>query len=77
MQLLGCFQITLKVLGRYMNRPVYVFSGLAKQHASLGMDFVREQQLYIEADHVFFKKFPLQESVSCSTCDYRRLFQVH
>ena len=62
MQLLGCFQITLKVLGRYVNRPVYVLSGLAKQHAILGMDFVREQQLCIEADHVFFKKFPLQES---------------
>ena len=67
MQLLGCFQITLKVLGRYVNRPVCVLSGLAKQHAILGMDFVREQKLCIEADHVFFKKFPLQESVSCST----------
>ena len=67
MQLLGCFQITLKVLGHYVNRPIYVLSGLAKPHAILGMDFVREQQLCIEADDMFFKKFPLEESVSCLT----------
>ena len=50
-------------MGYYVNRPIYVFSGLAKQHVILGMDFVREQQLCIEADHVFFRKIPLEESV--------------
>ena len=28
------------------------------------LDFVWEQQLCIEADHTFFQKFPLQESMS-------------
>ena len=76
MQLFGCFPITLKVLGLYINRPVYVLSGLEKQHAILGMDFVREQQLCIEADHVSFKKFPLEESVSCSTLTVPEDFSV-
>ena len=30
----------------------------------------------IEADHVFFKKFPLQESVSCSTLTAPEDFSV-
>ena len=53
-----------------------MLSGLAKQHAILGMDFVREQQLCIEADHMFFKKFPLKESVSCSTLTAPEDFSV-
>ena len=53
-----------------------MLSGLAKQHAILGMDFVREQQLCIEADNVFFKKFPLEESVSCSTLTAPEDFSV-
>ena len=59
MQLLGCFQITLKVLGRYVNRPVYVLSGLARQHAILGMDFVREQQLCIRAQRLINLEIPV------------------
>ena len=54
MQLLGCFQITIKVLGHYVNRSNYFLSGPAKQHAILSRDFVCEQQLCIEVDHVFF-----------------------
>ena len=66
MQLLSCFQMMIKVLGCYVNHPIYILSGLAQHHAILGVDFVREQHFSIEADHVFFCIFSLKESVSYS-----------
>ena len=50
--------------------------GLAKQHAILGMDLVCEQQLCIEDDHMFFQKFPLEESVPFSTLTEPNYFPV-
>ena len=53
--------MTIKFLGLYVNCPIYVLSGVAKQHAIFGMDFVWKQQLCVEADHVIFqKKFHLK-----------------
>ena len=56
-QVVGQFMITVSFPeqdGRVVNRPFYVFRGLANHAMVLGMDFIREQQMVIEADHVFF-----------------------
>ena len=56
--LAGCFKINIRVLGREFQRPIYVIDSLSKCAGILGIDFIREYQLCILADHVFFTSLP-------------------
>ena len=76
MELLGCFQFGLRILGRSMQRPFYVIRGLNRTQAILGIDFVREQQLVIDVDHVFFKNLPKPEQAMCATLRAPRDFGI-
>ena len=76
MGLVGCFMFNLRILGRHFYRPLYVIRGLARTMAILGIDFIREQQMVIDADHVFFKSLPKNEQFQCATLRASRDFGV-
>ena len=44
----------MRILGRTFFRPFFVVKGMAKTEVILGYDFIREGQLAISCDHVFF-----------------------
>ena len=45
----------MKFLGRRIRRPMYVLRGLARQKAILGIDFMKEQHLTVDASGPHFK----------------------
>ena len=70
----------IEIVGRYMLnlefpkqddrtvcRPIYIVTGLAHHAMILGMDFIREQQMIISADHVFFQSIPQEHELSAIT----------
>ena len=66
----------LHTVPRNMQRPFYVIRGLNRTQAILGIDFVREQQLVIDVDHVFFKNLPKPEQAMCATLRAPRDFGI-
>ena len=50
--------------------------GLNRSQAILGIYFVREQQLVIDLDHVFFKNLPKNEQAMCATLRAPRDFGI-
>ena len=41
-----------------MQRPLYVVDGLTSSTAIFGIDFIREQQLVVAGDDIFFRRIP-------------------
>jgi len=66
MQIVGCFQMTMTVLDHVISRPMYVISGLDSVPVILGIDFLREQQMVVDAGNVYFKKPSVAEAASLS-----------
>ena len=69
-QIVGRFMLKMEFPlqdGRVVTRPFYVVSGLYNHAIILGVDFIREQQLMISADHVFFQNLPEESQVSLLT----------
>ena len=58
MKMVGCFNMQIRIHDRYFKRPFYIVRGLAQRKAILGIDFIRETQMVIEPDHIFFKEMP-------------------
>ena len=54
------------MLGREFYSPMYVIDGLSKCAYILGIDFIRDSQLCISADHVFFSNLPATGNMMCS-----------
>ena len=48
-QIVGRFYCTMNFQGRQIRRPKYVLQGLAGHKAILGIDFVKEQHLAMDA----------------------------
>ena len=67
LQLVGCYEMTIRVLGRVVQRPFYVISGLSKSQAILGIDFIREQQMVISSDHIFFQNLSPKDDYRCAS----------
>jgi len=67
LQLVGCYQLRMRVLGREIERPFYVISGLSKAQAILGIDFIKEQQMVISPDNVFFQNLSPRDVYKCSS----------
>ena len=53
-QIVGRFYCTMIFQGRQIRRPMYVLRGLARHKAILGIDFVKEQHLSIDASGPHF-----------------------
>ena len=53
MSIVGRYNMRIRVLGRTIVRPMYVLSGLSRQKAILGIDFIKEQQLIILPEEVY------------------------
>ena len=64
--LIGCFRIEVQVLGRSFERPFYVIDGPSKCEGIFGIDFIRETQLCISGDHLFYQKLPFMDNIKCS-----------
>ena len=43
-----------------------VIDGISKCAGIFGIDFIRETQLCISGDHLFFQKLPFMDNVECS-----------
>ena len=54
LELVGKHEFEVRILGRTFFRPFFVVKGMAKTEAILGYDFIREAQLAISCNHVFF-----------------------
>ena len=63
--LVRCFMINTRVLGRKFHRPMFVIDGLSKCAGILGIDFIRESQLCISTDHVFYSNLPASDNMAC------------
>ena len=61
--LIGCFRMEVRVLGRSFERP---FLCLSKSEGILGIDPIRETQLCISGDHLFYQNLPFIDNVECS-----------
>ena len=64
--LIGYYLFEFLVLGRVFTRPFFVISGLSKCEAILGIDFIRETQLCICGDNVFFNNLSVSDNIQCS-----------
>ena len=64
--LVGYYLFEFRVLGRVFTRPLFVISGLSKCEATLGIDFIRETQLCISGDNVFFNNLSVPDNIQCS-----------
>ena len=64
--LIGYYQFEFRVLGRVFTRPLFVIAGLSKCEAILGIDFIREIQLCISGDNVFFNNLSVSDNIQCS-----------
>ena len=53
-QIVGRFYCSMNFQGRQIRRPMYVLRGLARHKAILGIDFVKEQHLAIDASGPHF-----------------------
>jgi len=62
MGVVGCFEITLTILDHVVTRPFYVITGLSKVPVILGIDFLREQQMVVDAGDVYFKDISSSDS---------------
>ena len=65
--IVGCFKFHLWFLGRAVMRPIYVVDGLSKSSAIFGIDVIREQQLMVSGEDVFFKDIAEDKWASLST----------
>ena len=45
---------------------MFVIDGLSKCAEILGIDLIRESQLYISSDHVFYSNLPATDNMACS-----------
>ena len=54
LELVGRYEFEVRILGRTFFCPFFVVKGMAKTEVILGHDFIREAQLAISCDHVFF-----------------------
>ena len=54
----GLYQFYLTLLGRSMQRPLYVMDGLTSSTPIFGIDFICEQQLVVAGDDIFFRRIP-------------------
>ena len=55
-EIVGRFKFRLSLLGINLERSIYVVVGLNKSCAILGFDFLRETQLVVMGQGVFFEK---------------------
>ena len=65
--IVGCFKFHLWFLGRAVVRPIYVVDGLSKSSPIFGIDVIREQQLMVSGEDVFFKDIAEDKWASLST----------
>ena len=56
--IIGMYQFFLTLLGRSIQRPLYVVEGITSSTAIFGIDFIREQQLVVAGDDLFFRCIP-------------------
>ena len=63
--LIGYYLFEFRVLGRVFTRPFFVIAGLSKCEAILGIDFIRETQLCISGDNVFFNNLSVSDNIQC------------
>ena len=54
------------MLGRVFTRPFFAISGLSKCKAIFGIDFIRETQLCIIGNNVFFNNLSVPDNIQCS-----------
>ena len=64
--LLGYYIFEFRVLDRVFTKPFFVISGLGKCEAILEIDFIRETQLCISGDNVFFNNLSVPDKIQCS-----------
>ena len=65
--LVGRYESEVRILGRTFFRPFFVVKGMAKTEVILGYDFIREAQLAISCDHVFFSSaLNHRDNLECS-----------
>ena len=80
LELVGKYEFEVRILGRTFFRPFLVVIGMTKTKAILGYDFIREAQLVISCDHVFFSSALNQKdnwecSVLVATEDFKIAFR--
>ena len=67
LSVVGLYQFYLTLLGRSIQRPLYVVDGLTSSTAIFGIDFIREQQLVVAGDDIFFRRIPTAKWNSLAT----------
>ena len=77
LELVGRYEFEVIILGRTFFRPFFVVKGMAKTEVTLGYDFIREAQLAISCDHVFFSSaLNHKDNLECSVLVANEDFSV-
>ena len=64
--LVGHYLFEFRALGRVLTRPFYVISDLSKCETILEIDFIKETQLCISGNNVFFTNLFVSDNIQCS-----------
>lgn len=62
----GHYLFEFFVLGGVLTTPFYIIFGLSKCEAVLGIDIIRETQICIRGDDVFFNNLSVFKNIQCS-----------
>ena len=65
-EIVGHYRFHLTLLGFNLERSIYVVKGLVKSSAILGFDFIRETQLVVSGQNIFFRDLKKEDCAALS-----------